>query len=160
MSRMTKSFSLLTAALFLGTGAWWLSGMALQVNGGFAAAPAFSAHASFVLVLGQLLMISLFMGQTSGGSPSDITLSALCCAVPLWPLIALLWLTSDLPLAILVASQVAALLLAGFVVLGGLAIDRVGFDRDQKALLRSATGVLVAAIVWAARNQIHEWITV
>jgi len=160
MSRLTPIGGFLAAALFLAAGAWWLANMTLQASGGFAAAPMVSAQAAVALVLGQWLLIALFAGQPgSTGTLSTSAASGLSYIVPVWPLIALLWLCSDLSVVTLVATQAIAFTLALAMAWIGAGVERMRIDAELEIMLRSAIGIVVAAAIWTGRSQLHAWVT-
>lgn len=160
MSRLTPIGGFLAAALFLAAGAWWLANMTLQASGGFAAAPIVSAQAAVALVLGQWLLIALFAGQPgSAGTLLTATASGLSYIVPVWPLIALLCLCSDLSVATLAATQAIAFTLALVMAWVGAAVERMRVDAEFGTMLRSALGILVAAAIWTGRSQLYAWVT-
>ena len=160
MSRLTLTAGWPAAGLFLATGSWWLASLSLQARNGFSGAPLISAQAAFSLVLGQWLLIGLFAGN--GGSSRSFSagaVAALNFVVPLWPLYALLWLTSDLSLAILAQTQLVAFVLATVMILVAGRVERLSIDRDYRTLLRATVGLLVAAVIWAGRSHLHAWVT-
>ena len=160
MSRLTQTAAWPAAALFLAAGSWWLASTSLQARVGYIGVPAISAQAAFSLVLGQWLVISLFAG--SGDASRSFwagTVAALNFVVPLWPLFALLWLTSDLSLAILVQTQLIAFMLATTLIVAAGRVARLSIDREYRSFLRSTVGIVVAAAIWMGRNQLHAWVT-
>lgn len=160
MPRLTLTAGWPAAGLFLAAGSWWLASMSLQARHGFLGVPVISGQAAFGLVLGQWLLIGLFAGNgDSSRSFSAGAVAALNFVVPLWPLFALLWLTSDLSFAMLVQTQLVAFILATVMALVAGRVARLSVDRDYGTLLRSAVGLLVAAMIWAGRSHLYAWVT-
>lgn len=159
MSRLTPTAGLIAVALFLATGTWWLANTAMQTNSGFVGVPIVSAQAAFALVLGQWLLIGLFATQEDAGTFAGAAAVALSGVLPLWPLFALLWLTSNLSVATLAATQVIAVLLAVAMTVIGAGIERMRIDGEMRMMLRMTAGIVTAALVWTGRGQLHTWVT-
>jgi hypothetical protein len=155
--RLATTIPWLVAALFLATGSWWLANVALLSRSAYVDVPALSAQTSFLLLLGQLLLIGLFAVHNDPGRVSDAVLGAVAFSLPLWPLFALLWVTSQLSLSSLVVSQVAAVILAALMTVAGRWIVRVTPDRELGSIIRSAAGVSMFALAWGCRGPIQGW---
>lgn len=158
MSRLTPTAVWLAAALFLAAGTWWLANMSLQANSGFSAAPVVSAQAAFALVLGQWTLVSLFASHGESRGFSATAVASLNFVVPLWPLIALLWLTSELSITTLVQTQLIAFTLAAVLAVVGSRVAQMNIDHEYQMLLRSTLGIIAAAVIWMGRGQLHTWI--
>ena len=159
MPDLTSRHSLVVAALFLAVGAWWLANASLQASIGFANVPGFGVYAAYVLVLGQAMLIALLGVHDTPDSWRDASLEAASLIVPMWPLLALIWLTSDLSMITVATTQVAALILAIFVASVVRGVSRLDVGNETRAMLRAAAGVAIAAVVWIGRGQLHAWIT-
>ena len=157
LSRLTPTAGWLAAALFLVAGIWWLANMSLQAGSGFSGAAVVSAQAAYALVLGQWFLISLFASHGESRRFSAATFETLDFVVPIWPLIALLWLTSELSIATLVQTQLVAFGLAAALAVVGAGAARLNIDREYCKLLRSTIGVVAAATIWIGRDQLHAW---
>jgi hypothetical protein len=159
LSRLTPTAGWLAAALFLAAGTWWLANMSLQAGSGFSGAPVVSAQAAYALVLGQWFLISLFASHGESQGFSAATVASLNFVVPLWPLIALLWLTSELSITTLVQTQLIAFTLAAVLAVVGTRVAHLNIDHEYRMLLRSTVGVAAAAAIWIGRSQLHAWVT-
>ena len=76
----------------------------------------------------------------------------------LWPLLAVLWLSSRLSLVAILGSQLGALALAGGLVLAARLAARTTTDTEIGHLLRVATGLAAAGVIWTARASLAGWI--
>ena len=159
MSRLIPIAAWLSAALFLASGTWWLANMSLQATSGFSGVPDISAQAAFALVLGQWSIIGLFAGHGSYQGSSAATVANLNFVVPLWPLFALLWLTSELSIATLVQTQLIAVTLAAALTVFGSRVAILNIDHEYQMILRSTLGIIAAAVIWMGRGQLHTWVT-
>lgn len=159
MQDLTSTRSLVVAALFLAVGAWWLANTSLQASIGFANVPAFGVHAAHVLVLGQALLIALLGVHDTPDTWREASLAAVSFIVPMWPLLALIWLTSELSMLAVATSQTAAFVLAIAVASIARGISRIDVGNETRAMLRAAAGVALAAAVWIGRGQLHTWVT-
>ena len=158
MSRLRGSSSLPVAALFLASGSWWLANVALQAGTAFVWVPVVSADAIYAAVLGQWIVICLFTRCAEDGSISSRALAVLGFVLPLWPLLAVAWLSSDIGLVTLLQTQLLAIVIAiAFVALGHL-LSRRGPGTERSEILRNAFGVVAAAITWSQRQALHEWL--
>ena len=145
--------------MFLAVGTWWLANTSLQASDGYAYVPAIGAQGAFILVLAQALLIGLLAVHNASEKRSTAALDALSFIVPVWPLLALIWLTSDLSMLAIAASQLAAFLLAFAAGAIGRRISRLSMSLEARAMLRGAAGMAIAAVVWLARGQLHAWIS-
>ena len=159
MPDVTSRRSLVAAALFLAVGAWWLANTSLQASIAFADVPAFGAHAAFVLVLGQALLIALLGVHDMPDTWRATSLAAVSFIVPMWPLLALIWLTTELSMLAVATTQLAAFVLAIVAASIGKGLSQLAVGSDGRAMLRAAAGVAIAAAVWIGRGQLHAWVT-
>lgn len=159
MQRVMSRHGLVIAALFVAVSAWWLANTSLQSSIGFVNVPALGAQAAFVLILGQAMLIGLLAVQHVPDTFRAAVLAAGSLVVPVWPLLALIWLTSELSMFAVASTQVAALVLAVAVALAGKGVSRLAVGDEPRALLRTALGVAAAAALWLARSQLHLWVT-
>ncbi len=159
MSRLTPTAAWPALALLLAAGTWWLANISLQAGSGFSAAPAISAQATFALVLGQWLLISLFASHGDFRNISAATVANLNFVVPLWPLLALLWLTSDVSITTLVQTQLIAFILAAMLAAVGKRVADLNIDAEYRTLIFSTVGIIAAAMIWIGRSQLHAWVT-
>ncbi len=159
MQRVMSRHGLVIAALFVAASAWWLANTSLQASIGFANVPVLGAQAAFVLVLGQAMLIGLLAVQHVPDTFRTAVLAAGSLVVPVWPLLALIWLTSELSMFAIASTQVAAFLLAVAVALAGKGVSRLAVGDEPRELLRTALGVAAAAALWIARSQLHLWVT-
>ena len=158
MHELTSTRSLAIAALFLAVGSWWLANASMQANIGYAYVPRIAAQAAFALILGQALLIGLLAVHNAPGTWSATMLDASSYVVPAWPLLALLWLTSELSLPMIATSQVAAFAFAIAAAFVGTRVSHLAVGSEARTLLRGATGIALAASVWLARGQLQVWI--
>ena len=121
--------------------------------------PLISEQGAVALVLGQWLIIGVFAGHLDHKTYSATAFTALSFVVPLWPLLALFWLTSAVSILILAATQVAAFTLVVALVRIAAAISRRCADKELQILLRSATGIVVVAAIWVLRGPLAAWVT-
>ncbi len=159
MSRLTPTAAWPALALLLAAGTWWLANISLQAGSGFSAAPAISAQAAFALVLGQWFLISLFASHGNSQNSSATAVASFNFVVPLWPLLALLWLTSDVSITTLVQSQLIAFILAAILAVVGTRVARLNIDAEYRTLIFSTVGIIAAAVIWVGRSQLHAWVT-
>ena len=158
MSHLTPTAAWPAAALFLASGTWWLANLSLQASSGFSAAPVISAQAAFALVLGQWILVSLFASHNGPQGFSAATIASLNFVVPLWPLFALLWLTSELSIGTLVQTQLIAFTLAAVLTVVGSKVEQMNIDHEYQLLLRSTVGIIAAAVIWIGHGQLHTWV--
>ena len=158
MSHLTPTAAWPAAALFLASGTWWLASMSLQASSGFSGAPVISAQAAFALVLGQWIFVSLFASHNGSQGSSATIIASLSFVVPLWPLFALLWLTSELSIETLVQTQLIACTLAAVLTMVGSRVEQTNIDHEYQLLLQSAVGITAAALIWTGRGQIFIWV--
>ena len=159
MPDVTSSRSFVVAVLFLAAGTWWLANTSLQASIGYANVPAVATQAAFVLVLGQALLTGLLAVHNAPDKWPAAALDALSFVVPVWPLLALMWLTSGLSMFAIAVSQLAAFVLAITAGSAGRRISRLAISVEARAMLRGATGTAIAAAVWIGRGELHAWIT-
>ena len=159
MPRLTPTSAWPALGIFLAAGTWWLANISLQAGSSFAAASAISAQAAFALVLGQWILISLFASHGDCRRFSATTVASLNFVVPLWPLLALLWLTSDVSMITLVQTQLIAFTLAVILAVVGTRVTRLNIDDEFRTLLLSTVGIIVAMTVWIGRSRLLEWVT-
>ncbi len=159
MSRLTPTAGLLAAALFLAAGTWWLGNVSLLARAGFAGLPILSAQAAFTLVLGEWLLIGLFACRLGSASSAGLAVSGLSFVVPLWPLLALFWLSSAMSAVTLLVTQVVALALVVAAVSVGGVVERLRIDAEWRSLLRSLVGIALAAGIWTTRDPLQAWLS-
>lgn len=158
MRRLSARPGLIASMLVLATAAWWLGRIALELGSGSANLNLPGAQAATVLITAQWLLIA-FLTTTIAANSKTGPLELLATSLPLWPLLALLWLTSKLSIFALIASQLVALLLATALALVGKTIAANVRDADFRHLASVAVGVVCATIIWLARAPLTHWIT-
>lgn len=180
MSRPGAAPAVLGAAITGAVALWWLPGAWLQARGGFAGLPALGAQAAFCLVLAQGALVCLFAPRWFAPStvgawiPHDASrrdgasrgkrvptvrcaAGALLAIAPAWPLLALLWLTSELSALVLVVTQLLLALAAVLLALTGGALARTSFGEPARGVLRGAAGIAAAIAVWSLRDGLYTW---
>lgn len=148
---------LVTSALVLCVGVWWLAGIALQSGGGNPDLHELSATAAVVVILAQYVLIALLPAPATVASRSG-ALNILSSLFPLWPLLALLWLTSRLSLTVLFFSQIVALLIAFTMILAARLLAGKIHDAELQQLATVAASVVFASGVWLMRAPLVAWL--
>ena len=86
-------------------------------------------------------------------------MSGLSFVVPLWPLLALFWLSSAMSAVTLLVTQVVALALVVAAVSVGGVVERLRIDAEWRSLLRSLVGIALAAGIWTTRDPLQAWLS-
>ena len=159
MPRLKPTSAWPALGIFLAAGTWWLANISLQAGSSFAAASAISAQAAFALVLGQWIIISLFASHGDCRTFSPTAVASLNFVVPLWPLLALLWLTSDVSMITLVQTQLIAFTLAVILAVVGTRVTRLNINEEYRTLILSSVGIIAAMTIWIGRKPLLEWVT-
>ena len=160
MPRLSAMHGNVGLILVVAVGTWWLAGAALEIGGGRDDVAELGARAAVLLVTAQWLAIALFAPHVDIPAPTSYrsaALSLMSITAPLWPLLAVLWLSSRLSLAAVIGSQLGALALAACLVWAtGLAAPaRTGTELGQP--FRVAIGPAAAGILWTARAPLAGW---
>lgn len=156
MLRLSAKPGLVMAVLVSAIGTWWLAGVALQLGSGSADLHAWGARAAAAVILTQWMLIALLTAPARSDSQAG---SLLAVSLPLWPLLALLWLTSRLSAIDLVASQLLAVLLAMLMIVIAKLITTSIRGAEVRQLATAAAGVVLAAMIWAARGPLIAWVS-
>ena len=146
--------------LVVAIGTWWLASVALEIGSGLDDVAGLGARAAIGLVIAQWLAIALFAPRVSTGtSSSDLSaaMHLLSVTAPLWPLLAVLWLSSRLSLVAIIGSQLGAVILTASLVLGARLASRIATDAEVAHLLRVAMGLAAAAVIWLVRGSLAGW---
>ena len=152
------------AGLFAAVATWWLANVALQGDAGFTRVPILSTDAAGAAVLAQWMLVALFAAfycDDEGDDPMSAKsagLHVLAIALPLWPLFALLWLTSELSARTLLTTQFIAVAIGAIMyqLIRGIAVSRFGLETQR--LLAAAAGGAVALIVFVNRTALFDWL--
>jgi hypothetical protein len=158
MYRLSHTSSWPVAALFLAAGTWWLASVGLQAGTAFLWVPNISVDTTFVVVLGQWLIICLCAGRAAKFRCSAFSIAVLGFVVPLWPLLALTWLSSDLSFLTLTLTQLMSIFLAAAFGLFAQVVSKLNISNELRRHLRTAAGILVAAVIWSQRHVLHAWL--
>ena len=162
MPRLSAIPGLVSSALVAATAVWWLASVALQLGSGFADVTELSTHAAAMVILAQWILIALFVAPACAvfdTQPPRVHANLLAMTLPLWPLLALLWLTSKLSVITLIVSQLGALSLAVAMLLFGRAIASKKLNAELRQLLSVTAGIAVAAMIWLARTPLFSWLS-
>lgn len=162
MPRLSAVPGIVAASLVTACAVWWLSSIALQIDAGLTDVAELSARAAAVLILAQWILIALFATLLAAAidtrSPPAMA-NLLTVTMPLWPLLAVLWLTSKLSATGLIATQLGALALAAGMILLGQAVTRKMPGDELRQLLSVATGIAIASLIWIARAPLINWVS-
>lgn len=160
MPRLSAIPGLVAGALVFTCAVWWLASVALQSDGGLTDVTELSTRAAAVVILGQWILIALLATPVSSAidvQKPPVLANLLATTLPLWPLLAVLWLTSKLSATTLIASQLGAMALAVGIILLGQAITSEKLGAELRHLLSVAAGIAIAAMIWMARTLLISW---
>ena len=146
--------------LLVTIGSWWLASAALEIGSGVDDVAGVSARGTMVLVISQWLAIALFAPHASASMSENNQSAAtnlLSVTVPLWPLLAVLWLSSRVSLVVIIGSQLGAMALAGSLVLIARLAARATTDAELAHLLSVAIGLVAAVVIWVGRASLAAW---
>lgn len=164
---MTTAPGLVAIGCMIPVSGWWLLQMTTTINGGGTLNSYSSIQAVQTLVLLQVLTVTLFAPiwatTMEDRSPAKIVAARIATPVfsavlPAWPLLAMLWLASGIPVAafaILEAGVLAAGVALGFI---AVAIRRPQMNPEMTRLVPVCLGLTSATIAWVLRSNILGWL--
>ena len=161
MPRLSAMQGAVSLVLVVSVGSWWLASLALGIGGRLDDVTGLAAQAAVVLLIAQWLAIALFASHVSKNASTNwqsVMASLLSVTVPLWPFLAILWLSSRLSLAVLIGSQLGAVALAGSLGLAARLAARTTPNAELGNLFRVATGLAMAGMIWIARSSLAGWV--
>lgn len=162
MRKLTALPTLIAIGCFITVTSWWFMQLSLSPGTNAVAIHEISLRAMRVILLLQLLSISLFaplwLGMSSGHAATHSATTILSALFPAWPLLAILWLATGIPVTALAKTEAVVFGAGLLIALLARAIQYLVENTEINRLLQTSLGLAAATTTWLFRTEWLQWI--